>query len=368
WQAPELGSRLTMAGIELEALASGAPPFSGGVVAQIVSAEPHPQADKLQVCRVSTGSGATLQIVCGAGNARAGLKSALALVGAQLPGDLTIKAAKVRGVESQGMLASAKELGLAEASAGILELPQDAPLGRPLREYLALDEPVLDLNVTPNRGDAMSVVGIAREVAALAGTKVSGPAIAGVRAGHADRLVVQLEAPAACPRFAGCILRGVNNRAETPLWMRERLRRAGVRAISPVVDVTNYVMLELGQPMHAYDLKKLRGEIRVRRARDCLIDPDGRRQRRRHRGDAIRGASAAAFRRGAACEATGARPGRGAVRGARRGRTRRPADAGDAQRERLAGHACRAPLRYRHRGGSDRGGRPRGGLRGHSGS
>jgi len=267
WPAPELGSRLTMAGIELEALGAAAPPFTGVVVAQIMSAEPHPQADKLQVCRVSTGSGPTLQIVCGASNARAGLKSALAQVGAQLPGELTIKAAKLRGVESQGMLASAKELGLADASAGILELPQHAPLGRPLREYLALDEPVLDLNVTPNRGDAMSVIGIAREVAALAGTKVSGPAIGGTRAGHKDHLAVHLEAPAACPRFAGCILRGVNNRAETPLWMRERLRRAGVRAISPVVDVTNYVMLELGQPMHAYDLKKLRGEIRVRLAR-----------------------------------------------------------------------------------------------------
>jgi len=267
WQAPELGSRLTMAGIELEALSIAAPPFSGVVVAQIVSAEPHPQADKLQVCRVSTGSSETLQIVCGASNARAGLKSALALVGAKLPGDLTIKAAKLRGVESQGMLASAKELGLAEGSAGILELPPDAPLGRPLREYLALDEPVLDLNVTPNRGDAMSVIGIAREAAALAGTKVSGPAIGGAPAGHTDRFPVQLEAPAACPRFAGCILRGLNNRAETPLWMRERLRRAGVRGISPVVDVTNYVMLELGQPMHAYDLKKLRGGIRVRLAR-----------------------------------------------------------------------------------------------------
>jgi phenylalanyl-tRNA synthetase beta chain len=279
WPAPELGSRLTMAGIELEALGAAAPPFTGVVVAQIMSAEPHPQADKLQVCRVSTGSGAALQIVCGASNARAGLKSALALVGAQLPGELTIKAAKLRGVESQGMLASAKELGLADASAGILELPQDAPLGRPLREYLALDEPVLDLNVTPNRGDAMSVIGIAREVAALAGTKVSGPAIGGTRAGHKDHLAVHLEAPAACPRFAGCILRGVNNRAETPLWMRERLRRAGVRAISPVVDVTNYVMLELGQPMHAYDLKKLRGEIRVRLARAAepvtLLDGKG---------------------------------------------------------------------------------------------
>jgi phenylalanyl-tRNA synthetase beta chain len=267
WPAPELGSRLTMAGIELEALSCAAPPFSGVVVAQIVSAEPHPQADKLQVCRVSIGSGETLQIVCGASNARAGLKSALALVDAQLPGDLTIKATKLRGVESQGMLASAKELGLTEASAGILELPPDAPLGRPLREYLALDEAVLDLNITPNRGDAMSVIGIAREVAALAGTKVSGPAIGSAPAGHADRFSVQLEAPAACPRFAGCILRRVNNRAEAPLWLRERLRRAGVRAISPVVDVTNYVMLELGQPMHAYDLKKLRGGIRVRLAR-----------------------------------------------------------------------------------------------------
>jgi len=267
WPAPELGSRLTMAGIELEALGSAAPPFSGVVVAQIVSAEPHPQADKLQVCCVSTGSGETLQIVCGANNARTGLKSALALVGAQLPGDLTIEAVKLWGVESQGMLASAKELGLAEASGGILELPQDAPLGRTLREYLLLDEAVLDLNITPNRGDAMSVIGVAREVAALSGTKVSGPPIGNAPAGHADRLSVQLEAPAACPRFAGCILRSVNNRAETPLWMRERLRRAGVRAISPVVDVTNYVMLELGQPMHAYDLKKLRGGIRVRLAR-----------------------------------------------------------------------------------------------------
>src|SRR6266852_5941501 len=219
WDAPELGSRLTMAGFELDGLEPAAPAFTAVVVAEIFSAERHPQADKLQVCRVSVGSGEPVQIVCGAANARAGLKSALAVVGAKLPGDLTIKAAKLRGVESQGMLASAKELGLAEGSAGILELPQDAPLGRPLREYLALDEPVLDLNIPPNRGDAMSVIGIAREVAALAGTKVSGPAIGSAPAGHADRLSVQLEAPAACPRFAGCILRGVNNRAEAPLWM-----------------------------------------------------------------------------------------------------------------------------------------------------
>jgi phenylalanyl-tRNA synthetase beta chain len=267
WAAPELGARLTMAGFELEALAAAAPPFSGVIVAEILSAERHPQADKLQVCRVSTGSGEPLQIVCGAPNARAGLKSALAGVGAQLPGDLTIKAAKLRGVESQGMLASAKELGLADASSGILELPADAPVGEPLRAYLKLDEAVLDVNVTPNRGDAMSVIGIAREVAALAGTKLTGPATGKRAPTHNDTFPVQLEAPAGCPRFAGCIVRGINNRAIAPLWLRERLRRAGMRSISPVVDVTNYVMHELGQPMHAYDLAKLKGGIWARMAR-----------------------------------------------------------------------------------------------------
>jgi len=267
WQAQELGSRLTMAGFELEGLESAAPAFTGVVVAEILSAERHPQADKLQVCKVTTGSGPTLQIVCGAANARVGLKSALALVGAQLPGDLKIGAARLRGVESQGMLASAKELGLAESSSGILELPADAPLGKPLREYLGLDEAVLEVNITPNRGDAMSILGIAREVAAIAGAKVTGPRIESPRGAKAERFPVKLDAPSGCPRFAGCIVRGVNNRATAPAWLAERLRRAGVRSISPVVDVTNYVMLELGQPMHAYDLAKLRQGIRVRLAR-----------------------------------------------------------------------------------------------------
>jgi phenylalanyl-tRNA synthetase beta chain len=267
WPAPELGARLTMAGFELEALESAAPPFTGVVVVEILSAERHPQADKLQVCRVSTGSGEPLQIVCGAPNARAGLKSALAMVGAQLPGEVSIKAAKLRGVESFGMLASAKELGLGDAADGILELPADAPLGRSLREYLQLDEAVLDLNVTPNRGDAMSVIGIAREVAALSGANVTGPAARTSAPAHQDKFPVQLDAPAACPRFAGCIVRGINNRAATPAWLRERLRRAGMRSISPVVDVTNYVMHELGQPMHAYDLGKLKEGIWARMAR-----------------------------------------------------------------------------------------------------
>ena len=267
WDARELGSRLTMAGFELEALDSAAPEFSGVVVAEILSAERHPQADKLQVCSVSMGQGAPLQIVCGASNARAGLKTALATVGAKLPGDLSIKAAKLRGAESFGMLASAKELGLAEASAGIVELPADAPVGKSVRDYLQLDDSVLELNVTPNRGDALSIIGIAREVAALAGAKLTGPKLDPVQARHRDKFAVHLDAPAGCPKFVGCIIRGVDNRAATPMWMRERLRRAGVRSISPVVDVTNYVLFELGQPMHAYDLAKLRGEVRVRMAR-----------------------------------------------------------------------------------------------------
>lgn len=261
-----------MAGLGFEALVPAAPEFSGLVVAEILAAEKHPQADKLRVCRVSTGQGEPLQIVCGAANARAGLKSALAVVGARLPGGLEIKAAKLRGIESAGMLCSAKELGLADASNGILELPSDAPTGHALRDYLALDDVVLELNITPNRGDAMSVIGVAREVAALSGGKLTGQGVKGSQgvraaAGLRDTFGVHLDAPAGCPRFVGRIIRGVSNKAITPVWMRERLRRAGVRSIGPVVDVTNYVMLELGQPMHAYDLAKLDGEIRVRFAR-----------------------------------------------------------------------------------------------------
>jgi phenylalanyl-tRNA synthetase beta chain len=267
WAARELGARLTMAGFELDALEPAAPAFTKVVVAEIVSAERHPQADKLQVCRVSTGQGGELlQIVCGAANARAGLKTALAIVGSSLPGGLEIKAAKLRGVESTGMLCSAKELGLSDSSGGIIEFPEDAPLGRPVRDYLELDDSTLELNVTANRGDAMSIIGVAREVAALAGNKVTGPRATTNATDSDERFPVFLDAPAACPTFVGCVIRGVNNRAPTPLRIRERLRRAGVRSISPVVDVTNYVMLELGQPMHAYDFTKLRGEIRVRTA------------------------------------------------------------------------------------------------------
>jgi phenylalanyl-tRNA synthetase beta chain len=266
WDAAELGSRLTMSGFELESLTPAAPMFTHVVIGEILSAERHPQADKLQVCRVSVGHGEPLQIVCGAPNARAGLKSALAQVGAELPGEVHIKAAKLRGVESQGMLASAKELGLSDASSGILELPADAPVGTPLRDYLKLDEVILDLNVTPNRGDAMSVIGIAREVAALTHTKLSGPPIPDPRGGTDAVFPVTLKDASGCPRFAGCVVRNLSNAGTSPQWLRERLRRAGLRAISPLVDITNYVMLELGQPMHAYDLDKLVSGITVRLA------------------------------------------------------------------------------------------------------
>lgn len=259
----ELGRRLTMSGFELEAIELAAPPFSGVVVAEIVEAARHPQADKLQVCKVRAGTGDLLQIVCGAANARAGLKTALATVGAKLPGDKVITAAKLRGVDSAGMLCSAKELGLADTSEGIIELPADAPVGVDLRTGLDLDDEILELNVTPNRGDAMSVLGIAREVSALTRSKVRMPATANAAALQ-ETYPVKLAASAGCPKFTCRIVRGIDNTRPSPAWLRERLRRAGLRPISPVVDVTQYVMLELGQPMHAYDLSKLSGGLEAR--------------------------------------------------------------------------------------------------------
>ena len=283
----ELGDRMTLAGFELESIASAAPAFSGVVVAEILSAERHPQADKLQVCRVSIG-GTEVQIVCGAANARAGLRTALAQVGAVLPGDLKIKAAKLRGVESAGMLCSAKELGLAEVSDGILELPADTPLGADIRAVLDLDEPVLEFAITPNRGDAMSVQGLAREVAALTGAALGGPdcapipaAVESASAGSRARksAAVSLSAGSACPRFHHRVLVDIDNSRPSPLWLRERLRRAGQRSISPIVDVTNYIVLELGQPMHAYDLEKIEGgalDVRFARGGESCDLLDGR--------------------------------------------------------------------------------------------
>jgi phenylalanyl-tRNA synthetase beta chain len=274
WRARELGSRLTMAGFELEALETAAPAFSGVVVAEIVEAVKHPQAEKLQVCKVRAAGPnqkdePLLQIVCGAANARAGLKTALATVGAKLPGDKAITAAKLRGVESSGMLCSVKELGLADTSEGIVELPADAPVGTDVRSYLQLDDEILELNVTPNRGDAMSVLGIAREVAALAKVVLKNEAFASkAEATIADTVAVKLTHPAGCPKLVSRVVRGIDNKQQSPDWIRERLRRAGLRSISPVVDVTQYVMLELGQPMHAYDLGKLKGGLDARLAAD----------------------------------------------------------------------------------------------------
>jgi phenylalanyl-tRNA synthetase beta chain len=267
WDAAELSRRLTASGFEVEGMEPAAPPFSGVVVAEIIGIASHPQADKLRVCQVSTGAGPALQIVCGAANARAGIRVPLAQVGAVLPGDMRIAAARLRGIESAGMLCSAKELGLATTSTGLLELAADAPVGQDIRQYLALDDATLELKVYANRGDSMSVLGVAREIAALTGTALKNPAAAkvNVSAIPAGSLPV-VRAPAAVPRLLTRRISGLNNHSAVPLWMQERLRRAGLRSINPVVDVTNYVLLELGQPMHAYDAQRVQGALTVRMA------------------------------------------------------------------------------------------------------
>ena len=259
----QLGHLLTMAGLEVEEQDGVAAVFSKVVVAQIVEAEKHPNADKLRVCKVDAGQGELLQIVCGAPNAAAGIKIPCALVGADLAG-FGIKAAKLRGVESFGMLCSAKELGISDESGGLLVLPEDAPVGTSLRDYLALDDTLFTIKLTPNRADCLSLTGIAREVAALTGSPLSLVACEPVAAGHGDTRAIVLDAPEACPRYCGRIIRGVDAKAPTPEWMKQRLVRSGIRSISALVDVTNYVMLELGQPLHAFDNAKLAGAIHVR--------------------------------------------------------------------------------------------------------
>jgi phenylalanyl-tRNA synthetase beta chain len=258
----QLAHRLTMAGLEVESCAPVAPAFRGVVVGEILHVERHPHADKLTVCRVSAGR-ETLQVVCGAPNARAGLKAPVALVGTTL-GGVEIKAAQLRGVESRGMLCSARELGLSEDHSGLLELPAAAKAGQDVRKVLALDEQVLAFKLTPNRADCLSILGIAREVAALTGAPLKVPAIKPVPAKSGARHPVRITHPAGCGRFAGRVIRNVDAAAPTPAWMRERLERAGQRSISALVDVTNYVMLELGRPLHVYDQDKLRGAIDVR--------------------------------------------------------------------------------------------------------
>ncbi len=264
----ELAHRLTMAGLEVEETEPAAPAFTGVVVAHIVEIAPHPDADKLRVCQVDDGSGERLQIVCGAPNAAAGLKVPLARVGAELPGGMKIGVAKMRGVQSSGMLCSARELGLSQDHAGLLELPADTVPGQSIREALDLDDTLFTLKLTPNRADCLSILGVAREVAALTGAPLSVPTAAAVPVTLDERLPVKIEAPDLCGRFGGRVIRGVNARAATPEWMKTRLERAGQRSLSALVDISNYVMLELGRPSHVFDLDKIRGDIAVRWARE----------------------------------------------------------------------------------------------------
>ncbi|AXK71504.1 phenylalanine--tRNA ligase subunit beta [Lysobacter sp. TY2-98] len=274
----ELSATLTAIGLEVEEVTPLGDSLDGVVVARIVSAERHPEADRLQVCSVDAGQGELLQIVCGAPNARAGLRAPLAMVGAMLPGGIAIKGAKLRGVESNGMLCSAKELGIDADASGLLELPDDAPLGTPIAEFLALPDASIEIKLTPNRADCFSVRGIAYDVAAALAGEVLPLDAAPVPAQTDATLPVELDAGARVPRFAGRVIDGVNANAPTPVWMAERLRRSGVRPISFLVDVTQYVMLELGQPMHAFDKDMLDGGIVVRAARadEALKLLDGR--------------------------------------------------------------------------------------------
>jgi len=266
-----LGHAMTMAGLEVEEQRSVAPPFSKVVVAEIISAEQHPDADRLRVCRVNAGPGfENLQIVCGAPNARAGIKIPCALVGAELsPAEeggkpFQIKVGKLRGVESNGMLCSGRELGLGDDHAGILELPADAPLGQNVREYLKLDDQIYIIKLTPNKADCLSIIGLAREVAAITGAALCIPKGKTLTANINDRLPVEIEAPELCGRFAGRVIKGVNVKAKTPEWIVQRLAHAGQRSISPLVDLSNYVMLEMGQPNHVFDLDRIQGGLVVR--------------------------------------------------------------------------------------------------------
>jgi phenylalanyl-tRNA synthetase beta chain len=260
----ELARRLTMGGLEVEESVPVAPPFTGVVVARVDAVARHPNADKLTVCEVDAGTGARLSIVCGASNVAAGMLVPCALEGAELPGGLRIKRTTMRGVESQGMLCSARELGLSDDHSGLLVLETDAPIGQNIRTVLALDDRKLTIKLTPNRGDCLSVVGVAREVAAITGARLVPPTFEPVAAQIKDRVAVRVEAADLCGRFSGRVLRGVDARAPTPDWMKQRLERSGQRPISALVDISNYVMLELGRPSHVFDLDKVRGGLTVR--------------------------------------------------------------------------------------------------------
>ncbi|MFL6655947.1 MAG: phenylalanine--tRNA ligase subunit beta [Sulfurifustis sp.] len=277
-EARALADRLTLAGLEVGAIEPAGPALDQVVVGKVRAVSPHPNAEKLTVCDVETGRGQLARVVCGAPNVRKGMKAPLALPGAVLPGERRIAAAAIQGVESAGMLCSAAELGLGDDAGGLLVLDESARVGAPLADALQLDDLVLEIDLTPNRGDCLSVAGIAREVAALTGARLNPPPKRRIPVRARQRVPVKLIAKKECPRYAGRVVRNLDPGATTPSWMRERLRRAGVRSLYPIVDVTNYVMLELGQPMHAFDLNKLRGAIRIRTAgeSEALTLLDGR--------------------------------------------------------------------------------------------
>ena len=260
----ELVEQLTMAGLEVDSVEPAAAEFSGVVVGEVIAMEQHSNADKLRVCQVAVGAEEPLQIVCGASNVRVGLKIPAALVGAVLPGGFKIKKSKLRGELSLGMLCSEKELGLAADADGLMELFADAPVGTDIREYLALNDKIIELDLTPNRADCLSVEGVAREVAVLNEMDWTPVEFTPAEVTHDSVIDVKVDAKEACPRYFGRLIKNVNPNAETPLWMQERLRRSGLRSLGPLVDVTNYVLLELGQPLHAFDADKLTGAINVR--------------------------------------------------------------------------------------------------------
>ncbi|MGR9044818.1 MAG: phenylalanine--tRNA ligase subunit beta [Gammaproteobacteria bacterium] len=262
-----LVEQLTMAGLEVDSVTPAAADFSGVVVGEVQAMEPHPDADRLRVCTVAVGASESLQIVCGATNVRVGLKIPAALIGAVLPGNFKIKKSKLRGVESFGMLCSEKELGLAADSDGLMELAEDAPVGADIRDYLSLNDSIIEVDLTPNRADCLSVEGIAREIAVLNQLDCRLPAVGPTTLGHDDKFPVTVTATESCPRYLGRLIKAVDSQAVTPLWMQERLRRSGLRSLGPLVDVTNYVLLEMGQPLHAFDAAKLKGGIHVRRGR-----------------------------------------------------------------------------------------------------
>ena len=266
--ADELAGRLTASGLEVDTVNPVAADFTDVVVARIDACHPHPDADKLQVCTIDSGEAETAQVVCGAPNARPGIRIPLARVGARIGADFEIKKARLRGVESFGMACSARELGLSDDHSGLMELPADAPLGLDLRDYLELDDQAIEVELTPNRADCLSIQGVARDVSASCRAKLTEPEISPVASSIGDNIEVSLEAADDCPRYVGRIIRGIDPTAPTPLWMVEALRRSGIRSISATVDATNYVLMELGQPMHAFDLDKLKGDIHVRRGRE----------------------------------------------------------------------------------------------------